>query len=704
MLTRLTLTGLLAVLAASGPASALQPPAADTGVEVLARGPVHEAFAATAELPVAGPVVPKLPPQPVDELPPDQKPAGDNVIWIPGYWSWDEERSDFIWVSGFWRVPPPGRVWVPGSWREVQGGWQWIQGFWQAAMPVAADQPAVAADIQYLPPPPEPLEVAPSVPAPTVTSFYVPGTWVWRQRYVWRPGFWIEHRPNWVWCPAHYRYTPAGYVFVDGYWDHPLETRGVLFAPVAFSPAVVARPAFVYTPAYCVPPASLYTSLFVRRGWGGYYFGDYFEPRYSNIGFSAWIGGRNSSFALSVNVGGGRPAPLYDPLWAYYQVAHRHDPVWVSSVTNVYAGRYRGDVPRPPRTLIQQNVVVNNITNNNTVINNTVINNNNTVINRPAANPAAADLTMVAPIASLPQTNPAVTLRPVQRDERVREQQVARQLREVGANRQKLETGLATRSLTPTQPTDRPRQVKLDVPPAVVARAQVPTAVDKAPPPPAAQLAEVANRRPPMKPGIPTPPPVVRPVTQTAKPQPAIPPTVVPSVNPTVPTPPTMPADKPVTPAPTVVPPVKPASQPAIPTTPANKPPVTVPTVPPVKPTPPVRSEPKKPSGPMPPQMGLPTLPPPSTPGRVVPQTTPKPAAPAPQPPAPVKPAPAPVSKPPAPTLPPARPATPTLPPAAPKPTVPPATKPAAPPKLPPARTAPPPVKPPEKQADDKKK
>ena len=32
-----------------------------------------------------------------------------------------------------------------------------------------------------------------------------------------------------------------------------------------------------------VPPASLYTSLFVRRGWGGYYFGDYFEPRYSTF-------------------------------------------------------------------------------------------------------------------------------------------------------------------------------------------------------------------------------------------------------------------------------------------------------------------------------------------------------------------------------------------------------------------------------------
>src|SRR5947199_7496358 len=78
------------------------------GVEVLARGPVHEAYATTVEFPTPSPVVPKVPPAPIEELPPDQKPDGDNVQWIPGYWSWDEERTDFIWISGFWRQPPPG--------------------------------------------------------------------------------------------------------------------------------------------------------------------------------------------------------------------------------------------------------------------------------------------------------------------------------------------------------------------------------------------------------------------------------------------------------------------------------------------------------------------------------------------------------------------------------------------------------------------
>src|SRR4029078_2257878 len=88
-----------------------------------------------AEAPAPSPVVKKQPPDPIEELPPDQKPEGDNVQWIPGYWHWDDESSQFIWISGFWRQVPPGRVWVPGSWRAANGGSQWVPGFWQEVNP-----------------------------------------------------------------------------------------------------------------------------------------------------------------------------------------------------------------------------------------------------------------------------------------------------------------------------------------------------------------------------------------------------------------------------------------------------------------------------------------------------------------------------------------------------------------------------------------
>src|SRR5262245_62123195 len=89
-----------------GVAGRAQDPTADDpqGADVQTRGPVHEAYATPTSLqPSPSPVVSKKPPAPIEELPPDEKPAGENVEWIPGYWAWDDDRTDFLWVSGIWR-------------------------------------------------------------------------------------------------------------------------------------------------------------------------------------------------------------------------------------------------------------------------------------------------------------------------------------------------------------------------------------------------------------------------------------------------------------------------------------------------------------------------------------------------------------------------------------------------------------------------
>ncbi|MFH1748080.1 MAG: hypothetical protein ABIG44_13675 [Planctomycetota bacterium] len=39
-------------------------------------------------------------------MPPDQRPESADVTWIPGYTAWDDERNDYVWVSGVWRAPP----------------------------------------------------------------------------------------------------------------------------------------------------------------------------------------------------------------------------------------------------------------------------------------------------------------------------------------------------------------------------------------------------------------------------------------------------------------------------------------------------------------------------------------------------------------------------------------------------------------------
>ena len=641
-ITRLALFGLLGGVAAavpltSAPVSAQQPAAGPDGVEVLARGPVHEAFAATAETPTAGPVIGQIPPNPVEELPPDEKPQGDNVQWISGYWHFDEEKRDFIWVSGFWRVPPPGRVWLPGSWREVQGGRQWTHGFWQEVAPAQFQRPQAPQQLEYLPPPPQPLEYAPSVPQPDVTSFYVPGSWVWRGHYLWRPGYWVGYRPDWVWVPAHFRYTPGGCLFVDGYWDYPLERRGVLFAPVYFAPVVLARPAFYYTPTYAVSHQGLVGALFVRRGYSSYYFGDYFEQRYTTLGFNAWCGSsRGTSFALNVNIGRGA---YYDPLWNHYQIQHRADPVFVTNIQNVYTGRYNGDVVRPARTLVQQTTVVNNITNvTNTTVNNTVVNNttnNNTVVNN--VNNSVSNLTMVQPLKTIQQTNNNVVLKAVPQAERVKEQQLVKQTREVGAERNRAESQLAVQQLAPTQATDKPRQVKLDLPQQVVARAQAPEKPQFVlPPKPTARQAALDAKAPATIP----PATDTKPTPTTLKEMPTKP---LPAPTPVTPLP--APGKPEVTPSPVTPAPVKPKKERPEPTT------VTPVTPVPVKPTLPVPT-PVMPAKPQPvaptPVTPTPVAPSPVTPVPVKPKKerpepmpvtpVPTPAAPTPVPPVPVKP------------------------------------------------------------------
>src|SRR6185436_1671137 len=101
--------------------------------------------------------------------------------------AWDDERSDFLWVSGIWRAMPPGRQWVPGYWGQSGQGYQWTSGYW-------AD--AKSSEAEYLPEPPATVEIGPNTPAPRPNQGWVPGCWIWHSgRYAWRPGYWAAGRP-----------------------------------------------------------------------------------------------------------------------------------------------------------------------------------------------------------------------------------------------------------------------------------------------------------------------------------------------------------------------------------------------------------------------------------------------------------------------------------------------------------------------------
>jgi hypothetical protein len=271
----------------------------EQGVETLTRGPVHEAFAApTANDPEPTEIVRDRPPEPIDEEPPEYKAEG--AIWIPGYWEWDVATTRYVWVSGMWRVPPPGMRWVPTYWTQTSGGWQRVPGFWVSGE---------TSEVQYHPTPPESLETGPSTPSPGADYFYVPGCWVYYDTgFRWRAGYWAPYRDNYVWCPDRWYWTPRGCVFIAGFWDWRPGWRGCLFAPIVFTSDVYLRPGWRYRPWCLVDTARFYTHLWIGPRAHCYYFGNYYGPWTSRWGFTPWC-----------DWGYGWRG-FYDPIWSWCNV------------------------------------------------------------------------------------------------------------------------------------------------------------------------------------------------------------------------------------------------------------------------------------------------------------------------------------------------------------------------------------------------
>jgi hypothetical protein len=315
-----------------------QPPKYDApGAQVLTRGPVHEAFAGMVTFnPEPGVTVSKRPPDVIEEVPPAERPEGDNVAWIPGYWGWDDERSDFVWVSGTWRALPPGREWIAGYWGQSGQGHQWISGYW-------AD--AAVRETLYLPAPPATVEAGPNIAAPSYDYIWMPGNWFWYQgRYAWRPGYWTQAQPAWDWIPAHYIWTPRGYIFVEGYWDYPVERRGILFAPVYFERSVYSRRGYSYSPMIVINLGVFSDHLFLRPRYHHYYFGDYYAPGYAQAGYYASYSYQSSRYG-------------YDPFYSRQRWVHRQDRDWANRVEVSFQYRRDNVAARPPRTWAAQSSI-----------------------------------------------------------------------------------------------------------------------------------------------------------------------------------------------------------------------------------------------------------------------------------------------------------------------------------------------------------
>jgi hypothetical protein len=323
-----------------GTEGAIPPAGADgevEGIETLTRGPVHEAFAAPAEIdPTPGEIVAKQPPPDIDEVPPDFRPEG--AIWINGYWEWEPETKDYIWISGMWRVPPPDMRWVPPYWTETDGGWQRVQGFWIGAE---------TRELEYRESPPESLEVGPTSPAPAEDYSYVPGTWLYQDTgYRWRTGYWAPYQPDWVWTPARWIWTPGGCIYSGGFWDHRPIVRAQMFAPLAFSSPLYLQPGFRYRPWCALNSSRFFAHLWIGPRANNYFFGNYYGVG-SRLGFSPWC---DWSY---------RSRRCFDPLWAWSNVHYRRQGVdYIGRVRGWHDHYRRNEFDRPGRTWREQSRLI----------------------------------------------------------------------------------------------------------------------------------------------------------------------------------------------------------------------------------------------------------------------------------------------------------------------------------------------------------
>ena len=214
-------------------------------VRPIHEGPLHEAFLSPRK--DRNPVrVEKAPPPPMSERPGVDPPSA-TAEWIEGYWEWDPGRNDFVWVTGTWRVPPPGRFWVNGYWKRDDKGWYRVPGFW-------SERKTDRLDYRKDGPPQDHPDDEPGDP-PNSECFYVPGQYhPDGDGVVWRKGYWTKTQPGWSWVPAQWVRQPDGWMFQDGYWDRTLEDRGILFTPAEVDKGARGADDLTYQPYSKVAP------------------------------------------------------------------------------------------------------------------------------------------------------------------------------------------------------------------------------------------------------------------------------------------------------------------------------------------------------------------------------------------------------------------------------------------------------------------
>jgi hypothetical protein len=56
---------------------------------------------------------------------------GFGYVWVPGFWDWGVNHTDWVWVPGSWRRPPHEHaVWVAPRYYQGRSHWMYERGHW----------------------------------------------------------------------------------------------------------------------------------------------------------------------------------------------------------------------------------------------------------------------------------------------------------------------------------------------------------------------------------------------------------------------------------------------------------------------------------------------------------------------------------------------------------------------------------------------
>ena len=110
----------------------------------------------------------------------------------------------------------------------------------------------------------------------------------------------------------------------------------MVFCPVYYADPYYLGPRYYYTPSVCIETPVLTGYLFCRPAYGHYYFGDYYDPIYVQVGIYPWYMVHERGFG-------------YEPLFVYDRWYYgRRDPGWAWACTATTNSGWRTSTPGRP--------------------------------------------------------------------------------------------------------------------------------------------------------------------------------------------------------------------------------------------------------------------------------------------------------------------------------------------------------------------